>query len=438
MKLNVDLGYILKRLIVIGLGFLLISQLKSCDVFALEYVDVTNAVSNCRGIYYNNNTISYSIGTPTYRTGNSDNYFYCQYSGSSLPLTHDYKFQFFGLRKASYSSNPDFQVGKKYNITFNVRTSFYYFSGSSTIGPNNLIEFRFSPSISGENAYGLFNGLNTAKCSIDQLQDTIQNNLVLYHNYKVTCKEYEFTNTTIGYQNLYLYLVLDTANNSTYPMIDLVDVSNIFSYEEIVTNVDINKSINDVNSSINDSDVSQAEQSANSIFNTNNPDIVNYGLESVITAPIQILARATDSCSPLSFSIFHKTITLPCGDALFWTKDFSSYNTIFSNGETDLNTTRNTFRAFWNLFFGGAIIFHLLTILYEVLNKAIDPTNDDLYFISDAIDSSSKSSSPVVRDSDGDEPRHVKGSSYNPKHSKQSRLIHSKEQSDAVVLGSLK
>lgn len=296
--------YILKRILV-GVAIGTILMLIRSNVFALEYVDVTNAVSNCRGIYYNNNTMTYSIGSPTYRTGNGDNYFYCQYSGSSLPLTHDYKFQFFGLRKVSYSSEPDFQVGKKYNITFNVRTSFYSSSGSSTIGPNNLIEFRFSPSISGENAYGLFNGLNTAKCSIDKLQDTIQNNLVIYHNYKVTCKEYEFTNITIGYQNLYLYLVLDTANNSTYPMIDLVDVSNIFSYEEIVTNEDINNSITNPEIS---GDFSGLIPDSNEEENL---------LGDLVFIPFNFFKNIVDGityqCTPINMgSLFGVNITFPC------------------------------------------------------------------------------------------------------------------------------
>lgn len=411
MKLNIDLGYILKRLIVIGLGFVLISQLKSCDVFALDNFSTEPTINN--SYWYSDTSNNNTAITPTSVS-----------SGGSISW---YKFtQVNNYSKLRIVYNLGEFISGYYDVSFVVYSDYNYIS--------------YTAFITGA-------GSSLSSCYSDvssSVPDTTDPNSVLGGYQSFICKNVYLNGSQF---NLFLGSLGNRGNSySTYvgkkmSFIGVQDVSssiNSQSQQQHQDSQNVQNKIDDVNSSINDSDVSQAEQSGNSIFNTNNPDIVNYGLESVITAPIQILARATDSCSPLSFSIFHKTITLPCGDALFWTKDFSSYNTIFSNGETDLNTTRNTFRAFWNLFFGGAIIFHLLTILYEVLNKAIDPTNDDLYFISDAIDSSSKSSSPVVRDSDGDGPRHVNGSSYNPKHSKQSRLIHSKEQSDAVVLGSLK
>lgn len=421
MKLNIDLGYILKRLIVIGLGFILISQLKSCDVFAAN-IDITDMFyQNCRAVYDNNGSFAGVYGRPTLVDDPLQSYTSCR--SNSFGTTRYNYIQYFISKSLLGSDAPVLVQNKKYNFTFYLRTSFESFSQSGQIGPNNITKVVF----------GIYNDVNStynSVCNIENLNDTIQDSHVIFHNYKVSCN-----NVTMGtytsYTYLRLYVFIDSALSSPYNLPELVEVNNLMGFEESVTQADIQNDIND-------SDVSSASENGNSIFEVDengqstNSNVSNYGLESVITAPIQILERATDACSPLSFSIFQKTITLPCGDDLFWNRDFSSQSSIFSKGVSGngLNSTRNTFRAFWNLFFGGAIIFHLLTILYEVCQKAIDPFDDTLYTISDAIDSRSRSSKLTgVEEVDMS---NVQRNLNNYSIKKQA------SQQDAVVLGSVK
>lgn len=398
MKLNIDLGYIFKRLIVIGLGFILISQLKSCDVFALEPMYMNGAInSSCRGLYPYDGSYTGTIGTTTYLSGDFGTpYFYCKYS--NYDYTISYKSQLFLLNRGLMgSSAPSLDPAKKYRLIF------YVFTAKATQStPSNLTQFKIIQSGVAGSVYASYS--SAMSCNVELEAQLYTDSLVNMNRYKVTCDD--FSVNTSSWQNLYLYADVDAAGSqSGNPWLYLVRVSDTAYFEEYVT-------IGDIQNDLNDSDVTQASENGNSIFDVDengqstNPNVSNYGLESVITAPIQIIERATDVCSPLSFTIFQKTITLPCGDTLFWNRDFSSQSSIFSKGVSGsgLNSTRDTFRAFWNLFFGGAIIFHLLTILYEVCQKAIDPFDDTLYTISDSIDARSKSSK-VVRDTDGDSSR---------------------------------
>lgn len=71
-----------------------------------------------------------------------------------------------------------------------------------------------------------------------------------------------------------------------------------------------------------------------------------------------VLAGANGQCTPISFVIFNKEISLPCG-SFFWNRDDVS-----------------NFRIFWNLLFGGFLIFKSLIWFIKVLSSVIDPLGD--------------------------------------------------------------
>ena len=87
-------------------------------------------------------------------------------------------------------------------------------------------------------------------------------------------------------------------------------------------------------------------------------------LYNIINFPIKVgsfvLAGANGQCSPISFVIFNKEILLPCG-SFFWNRSDVS-----------------NFRTFWNLLFGGFLIFKSLIWFMKVLSSVIDPLGDSV------------------------------------------------------------
>lgn len=221
--------------------------------------------------------------------------------------------------------------------------------------------------------------------------------------------------TANGYNSTMFYDTAATCLNFSPSSTDiLINNQNANSINEI-------NAINGVNDSLNDNNVSSDTNSqASSIFNTNID--TSHGLSSIVTAPLTLLAKAQESCSPKNFVIFGKTIVLPCGDSLFWSKDFSSYSSIFGSGVSgsQMNTIRDNFRTFWNILFGGAIIFHLLVKLWQVINDTLDPTSDRYESINSAIDTKSMAVDDT-RDTDGDDyvPRHSKKNGSLGRHTAQ-------------------
>ena len=93
-------------------------------------------------------------------------------------------------------------------------------------------------------------------------------------------------------------------------------------------------------------------------------DNFNYGddsLAGVITAPLRFFNKLTDSCSPITLNVLGQNVVLPCGDTLFWNRNDVS-----------------TFKTFWNILFGGAILYTLSLKLYKVIHDAIDPQKDNI------------------------------------------------------------
>lgn len=90
----------------------------------------------------------------------------------------------------------------------------------------------------------------------------------------------------------------------------------------------------------------------------------SHPISSIITAPISFLESLDDTCTPISFDLGFpgtstRTITLPCGDSIFWNR-------------TDLNYVQE-FRLFWNILFGGALLYFFGFKLFKAFEKALDP-----------------------------------------------------------------
>ena len=113
---------------------------------------------------------------------------------------------------------------------------------------------------------------------------------------------------------------------------------------------DTNKNIKDTNDTLTD----DSTDDKSSFFN--NFQTSDYGLTSFVTAPVNFIKSLTTNCEPISLSVLSKNITLPCGDAVFWSRDDVA-----------------EFRTFWNFLFVGSILFVLGLRMYKTLESALNP-----------------------------------------------------------------
>lgn len=155
----------------------------------------------------------------------------------------------------------------------------------------------------------------------------------------------------ISSQRTYVY---SDSNDSIEGAID--------SQTDDITNAqqDTTNAINDVNDTLNDDSTTNAESTGSSFFS--NFTTRDFGLTSVVTAPITFIQSFTNTCSaaPVSFELFNHTITLPCGDVIFWNRQ-------------DVQG----FRAIWNMIVGGPIIYALALKLFRTVQRALDPDKND-------------------------------------------------------------
>lgn len=122
---------------------------------------------------------------------------------------------------------------------------------------------------------------------------------------------------------------------------------------KIYEQISVSDKVDDVNDKITDDNIDTSN--SNSFFG-NFSDQEHGSISSIITAPLKAINRITDKCTSLKFTIFEQEIEIPCGDTLFWDK-----------------TEVSEFRLFWNIFFGGAIIYALLVKLYHVIESLKNP-----------------------------------------------------------------
>lgn len=164
------------------------------------------------------------------------------------------------------------------------------------------------------------------------------------------------------------------------------------------------------NNLINDSSTTDANNTGKSFFD-NFSVSSQSGLTTLITAPLTLVNSLTDTCQPITLTYnfdtlysshdfinatqpADKSVSLPCGDTLFW-------------GNQNLGSKVSTFRSFWNVLFGGAIIYALTCAVMKEINKALDPMEDGLIFLGDN----------AVGSSEEYQPKHEKGNIAVGKHS---------------------
>lgn len=91
----------------------------------------------------------------------------------------------------------------------------------------------------------------------------------------------------------------------------------------------------------------------------------DFGLTQIITLPINTIKKISNgTCTPYNIQILNQTIQMPCGDTLFWNRE-------------DVQS----FKIFWNLFWGGLICYGIGGLIIKDVQKAINPNNDKLEVI---------------------------------------------------------
>lgn len=86
----------------------------------------------------------------------------------------------------------------------------------------------------------------------------------------------------------------------------------------------------------------------------------DFGLTAIVTAPLNAIRQISNgTCIPQTITILGKSITLPCGDTIFWDRE-------------DVQD----FKIFWNMFFGGILCYGIGLSLYRKIHKFTNPLDD--------------------------------------------------------------
>lgn len=129
--------------------------------------------------------------------------------------------------------------------------------------------------------------------------------------------------------------------------------------QNIINNINNNnQKLEDINNTLTDDNITA---NADADFFDNINLFEDNTLSGIITAPLTYLRSIDGTCSPITLTYKSSNITLPCGDTIFW-------------GRNDVSS----FRTFWNILFGGYIIYRLCFKLFKTINDALDPTKDDI------------------------------------------------------------
>lgn len=119
------------------------------------------------------------------------------------------------------------------------------------------------------------------------------------------------------------------------------------------TQDETNQKLDGINDTMNNSDVDM--DGANSFFGDFS-DTDHGGISGVVTAPLRFINKITQTCSPLSLDVLGANVQLPCGDTLFWNKPEVA-----------------NFRTIWNILFGGAFLYLMITKLFKVIDGLKNP-----------------------------------------------------------------
>lgn len=157
-----------------------------------------------------------------------------------------------------------------------------------------------------------------------------------------------------GLSDYWNYHVADTGSDGIASAINS-QTQDITAAQQGTTNA-----INSVNATLNDDSTSSSQSSTNSFFN--NFSINNHGLSGVVLAPVNFIQSFTNTCQPVTLTLFNKDVPIPCGDTIFWGKSDSRIS---------------NFRNIWNVLIGGPIIYALLLSIYRSIHKAMDPDKNE-------------------------------------------------------------
>lgn len=114
-----------------------------------------------------------------------------------------------------------------------------------------------------------------------------------------------------------------------------------------------NEKLDGINDTMNNDTVDM--DGANSFFGDFS-DTDHGGISGVVTAPLRFINKLTGTCSPISLDVLGADVELPCGDTLFWNKPEVA-----------------NFRIIWNVLFGGAMLYLLLSKLFKVIESLKNP-----------------------------------------------------------------
>lgn len=317
-----DIRYIIRK-ILIGVGtILLLSLINSCQVNASSVTPTWNGyqtqhcdldVSNCALGWYSKMSNT-SIGGINFQVasqvpaGVSGVKFFSSYHGFDKQyLLSGY---FSGPQDTELkvlTDNGSCSVSNLFDdtVVYNIRRfdclmdgqfDYIYISFMARDVPIDVyIGNRFYVNEIGTDLSGVINAINNANNSISSHIDNVNSGLAGHIDSNAA-------NIITNLQEI--IRKNDTLNNSIN--------SNTQQVEEA------NKNINKVNDTIKDSDTSDASNSANSFFT--GFETSDYGLTSIITAPLNLIKSITSStCTPIGFEVpfVKQQATLPCMSAIY-------------------------------------------------------------------------------------------------------------------------
>lgn len=97
----------------------------------------------------------------------------------------------------------------------------------------------------------------------------------------------------------------------------------------------------------------------------NDFDNEDFGLTSIVRMPLSLIQKISNGvCTPYNVTILSTTISMPCGNTIFWDREDVS-----------------TFKIFWNIFWGGSICYGIGISIYKMVHNFKDPDNDKVEVI---------------------------------------------------------
>lgn len=153
-------------------------------------------------------------------------------------------------------------------------------------------------------------------------------------------------------------LIISNANQNADRIIEAIRSNNqtiVNQNEEIILQQEaVNENLNEINDSLNDSNV---DSSVGTNFFNNFSDTDHGGLSGIVTAPLNsINAMLSNTCTPISGTVYNKTFEIPCG--------------------TEMWSRLGVLKDFLNLTLGGLIVYNICRSLYLKIHNLKKPDDD--------------------------------------------------------------